>query len=50
MTKENLIKQGAIWAFIAVELIFFTVMGDILSVTSKSFMDFENMLLLLKQH
>lgn len=49
MTKENLIKQGAIWAFIIVELIFFTIVGDSVSVSSKSFMDPENLLLILKQ-
>ncbi|TDL86857.1 ABC transporter permease [Meridianimarinicoccus aquatilis] len=49
MTKETLFKQGAIWAFIAVELAFFTIAGDFLSTSDKSFMDFDNMLLLLKQ-
>ncbi|QIE43521.1 ABC transporter permease (plasmid) [Rhodobacteraceae bacterium SC52] len=49
MSKETLFKQGAIWAFIAVELAFFTIAGDFLSTSDKSFMDFDNMLLLLKQ-
>ncbi len=49
MNKDILFKQGAIWAFILAELIFFTVAGNFLSTSSKSFMDFDNMLLLLKQ-
>ncbi|MBD3678691.1 MAG: ABC transporter permease [Rhodobacteraceae bacterium] len=49
MNKEILLKQGGIWAFILVELIFFTVAGNFLSTSDKSFMDFDNMLLLLKQ-
>lgn len=48
-TRANLIKQGAIWAFIVVELIFFSIAGEYLSVSDKAFMDFDNMLLLLKQ-
>jgi len=47
--KPNIFKHGAIWAFIVVELIFFTVSGEFLSTSDKSFMDFDNMLLLLKQ-
>ncbi|GGD25141.1 ABC transporter permease [Sinisalibacter lacisalsi] len=47
--RVNLIKQGGIWAFIVVELIFFSVAGELLAVTDKAFMDFDNMLLLLKQ-
>ena len=49
MSKENLVKQGTIWAFILIELIFFTVVGDSMSVSSKSFLDLENLLLILKQ-
>jgi ribose transport system permease protein len=49
MNKETLFKQGAIWAFIAVELIFFSVAGNFMSVSNSAFMDFDNMLLLLKQ-
>ncbi len=49
MTKEKLLKQGAIWAFIAVELVFFTIAGDFLSTSNKSFLDMDNMFLLLKQ-
>jgi ribose transport system permease protein len=43
------LKHGAIWAFILVELAFFSIAGEFLSVSGKAFMDFENMLLLLKQ-
>jgi ribose transport system permease protein len=49
MNKKTLLKQGAIWVFIVAELIFFTVAGEFLSTSDKSFMDFDNMLLLLKQ-
>ncbi|TFL17205.1 ABC transporter permease [Jannaschia formosa] len=49
LQRRKLIAQGAIWAFIVVELIFFSVAGEYLSVSDKAFMDFENMLLLLKQ-
>ena len=40
---------GAIWGFIVLELIFFSVAGEIFSVSDKAFMDADNMLLLLKQ-
>ena len=43
------LKNGAIWGFIVLELIFFSVAGEFLSLSDKAFMDFENMLLLLKQ-
>jgi len=43
------LKNGAIWAFIVLELIFFTVAGEYLSLSEKNFMDADNMLLLLKQ-
>jgi ribose transport system permease protein len=49
LQRRKLIAQGAIWAFIVVELIFFSVAGAYLSVSDKAFMDFDNMLLLLKQ-
>ena len=42
-------KRGAIWGFIAFERIFFSIAGEYLSLSNKAFMDFENMLLLLKQ-
>lgn len=47
--RSNLIKQGAIWVFILVELAFFSIAGQFLSVSDTAFMDFDNMLLLLKQ-
>ncbi|WP_417209574.1 ABC transporter permease [Antarctobacter sp.] len=43
------LKSGAIWGFIVLELIFFSIAGEFLSLSDKAFMDFENMLLLLKQ-
>jgi ribose transport system permease protein len=43
------LKSGAIWGFILLELVFFSVAGDFMSVTEKAFMDWQNMLLLLKQ-
>ena len=47
--RHELVKKGAIWAFIAVELAFFSIAGSYLSVTDTAFMDLDNMLLLLKQ-
>ena len=46
---RDILKHGAIWAFILVELTFFSIAGEYLSVSDKAFMDFDNMLLLLKQ-
>lgn len=46
---SNVLKTGAIWGFIVLELIFFSVAGEFLSLSNKAFMDYENMLLLLKQ-
>ncbi|MEM1284994.1 MAG: ABC transporter permease [Pseudomonadota bacterium] len=43
------LKRGAIWAFVVLELIFFSIAGEFFAVTDKAFMDFDNMLLLLKQ-
>jgi len=43
------LKRGAIWGFIVLELIFFSIAGEYLSLSGKAFMDFDNMLLLLKQ-
>ncbi len=48
-TLTTFLKRGAIWAFIAFELIFFSVAGEYLSLSDKAFMDFGNMLLLFKQ-
>ena len=46
---SDALKKGAIWGFIIIELIFFSVAGEYLSLSDKAFMDWENMLLLLKQ-
>ena len=46
---SNLIKSGAIWGFIVLELIFFQVAGEFWSLSERAFMDLDNMLLLLKQ-
>jgi ribose transport system permease protein len=46
---SRLIKRGAIWGFIVLELIFFSIAGSYLSLSDKAFMDLDNMLLLLKQ-
>lgn len=43
------LKSGAIWGFIVLELIFFTIAGEFLSLSDKAFMDADNMLLLFKQ-
>ena len=48
-TLSKSLKNGAIWGFIVLELIFFTVAGEFLSLSDKAFMDFDNMLLLFKQ-
>jgi len=46
---SKMLKSGAIWGFIVLELVFFSVAGEFLSLSDKAFMDWENMLLLLKQ-
>lgn len=46
---SDALKKGAIWGFIILELIFFSVVGEFMSLSDKAFMDTENMLLLLKQ-
>ena len=48
-TLSSFLKNGAIWAFVVLELIFFSVAGEFLSLSDKAFMDGSNMLLLLKQ-
>lgn len=48
-TLSKYLKTGAIWGFIVFELIFFSVAGELLSVSDKAFMDADNMLLLFKQ-
>ncbi|OZB19377.1 MAG: ribose ABC transporter [Rhodobacterales bacterium 34-62-10] len=46
---RDALKYGAIWVFILVELAFFSIAGEFMSTSDKAFMDFDNMLLLLKQ-
>ncbi|KPQ12904.1 MAG: ABC-type ribose uptake system permease component RbsC [Rhodobacteraceae bacterium HLUCCA09] len=48
-TWSTFLRRGAIWAFIALELAFFSIAGEFLSVSDKAFMNWDNMLLLLKQ-
>ena len=44
-TLSHALKNGAIWGFIILELIFFSVAGEYMSLSDKAFMDWENMLL-----
>jgi ribose transport system permease protein len=48
-TLSTFLKRGAIWGFIVVELVFFSIAGEFLSLSDKAFMDVDNMLLLFKQ-
>ncbi|CAN0586605.1 unnamed protein product, partial [Ectocarpus sp. 12 AP-2014] len=48
-TLSTFLKRGAIWGFIVLELIFFSVAGEFLSVSDKAFINVDNMLLLFKQ-
>ncbi|MGF1561041.1 MAG: ABC transporter permease [Geminicoccaceae bacterium] len=48
-TLSTALKNGAIWAFIALELAFFSIAGQYFSLSDTAFMDVDNMLLLLKQ-
>lgn len=48
-TLSKNLKRGAIWGFIVLELIFFSIAGEFLSISDKAFMDTGNMLLLFKQ-
>ena len=48
-TLSTFLKRGAIWGFIALELAFFSIAGNFLSVTDSAFLEWDNMLLLLKQ-
>ena len=48
-TLSTFLKRGAIWGFIALELVFFSLAGELLSVSGKGFLDLDNMLLLFKQ-
>ncbi len=49
LNSKDLVKRGAIWAFIAAELAFFSIAGQFLSGSDSNFLDPGNMLLLLKQ-
>jgi ribose transport system permease protein len=46
---SSFLERGAIWGFILIELVFFTVAGEFLSLSDKAFMDIDNMALLFKQ-
>ena len=46
---SDTVAKGAIWGFILLELIFFSVAGQYMSLSDNAFMDLDNMLLLLKQ-
>lgn len=46
---SSYLSKGAIWGFIVLELVFFSVAGEFWSISDKAFMDVDNMLLLLKQ-
>lgn len=48
-TLSTCLKRGAIWGFIVLQLVFFSVAGKYLSLSDTAFMDLDNMLLLLKQ-
>lgn len=48
-TLSTFLSRGAIWGFIVLELIFFTVAGEFFSLSEKAFMDVDNMMLLFKQ-
>jgi len=47
--KFRLLKQSAIWGFILLELVFFSIAGSYFSLSEGAFMDADNMLLLFKQ-
>ena len=46
---SKFLKNGAIWGFIVLELIFFTIAGEFLSLSDKAFMHLDKILLLFKQ-
>jgi ribose transport system permease protein len=48
-SRTRLIKKGAIWGFIVLELCSFRSPGVICRCRTSAFMDLDNMLLLLKQ-
>ncbi|SUZ32754.1 D-allose transport system permease protein AlsC [Roseibaca ekhonensis] len=47
--RKDMLKRGAIWGFILLELAFFSIIGDQLSVSDQPFLAYDNMLLVLKQ-
>jgi ribose transport system permease protein len=46
---KDMLKRSAIWGFILLELAFFSIIGDQLSVSDQPFLAYDNMLLVLKQ-
>ena len=46
---KSFMGKGAIWGFIILELIFFSIAGEFTSLSDKAFMNWDNMLLLFKQ-
>ncbi|WGH79610.1 ABC transporter permease [Jannaschia ovalis] len=46
---STFLRSGAIWAFVVLELVFFSVAGQFLAISDTAFLDPGNMLLLLKQ-
>ncbi len=48
-SRKRMIAQSAIWAFILLELAFFSIVGQFLSTSRTAFLSVENMLLVLQQ-
>jgi ribose transport system permease protein len=48
-TLSTFLKRGAIWGFVVLELAFFSIAGEFLSLSDTAFLDWDNMLLILKQ-
>ncbi|RDC74015.1 ABC transporter permease [Rhodovulum sp. 12E13] len=46
---STFLRSGAIWAFIALELAFFSIAGQFLSASDTAFLTWDSLLLLLKQ-
>ena len=46
-TLSKALAGGAIWGFIILELIFFSIAGSYLSISDQAFLDWDYMLLLL---
>ncbi len=47
--RAEFMKKAAIWAFIILEMIFFSAVGSFTSISDSAFLDLDNMLLLIKQ-